>query len=70
MTKSFEEQMLKKLDLILRVLSLQVAPDKSITERVGLLNLAGLSNQEIAEILNISAGTVRALVSQLKKKRG
>ena len=63
-----EEQILAKLDLILRVLSLQVASDSSMTERVRLLKLAGLDNQTIAEILNTSSASVRSLASNLRDR--
>jgi len=52
----------------LKILSLQVAPNTSLTERAGLLKRAGLSNQQISEVLNISADSVRALTSKLRKK--
>ncbi len=58
-----EERLLEKLDLILRVLSLQVGADKSLTERVRLLRLAGVDNKTIAAVLNTSPETVRALSS-------
>ncbi len=66
MAKSIDERILEKLDLILKVLSLQVAAEKSTTERVRLLKLAGLDNQTIATVLNTTTGTVRALASNLR----
>lgn len=66
MPKPTEEKILEKLDLILRVLSIQVAPDKSLTERVRLLKIAGLENQAIADVLNMSIGSVRTLASNLR----
>ena len=62
------DQVVDKLDKILKVLSLQVAPDKSLTERARLLKLAGLSNQEISDVLNIPITSVRTLTSKYKKK--
>ena len=44
MPKSVDEQILERLDQILKVLSLSVAADQSLTERVRLLKLAGLDN--------------------------
>lgn len=64
MPESIDVQILKKLDLILHVLSLQVGNDKSITERVKLLKLAGIDNRTIARVLNTSEATVRALSSR------
>jgi len=58
-----------KLDLILRVLALQVAADKSITERARLLKMAGLDNKTIAEVLNTSDATIRTLTSNLRSKK-
>lgn len=65
--KNFEGQMLEKLDKILRVLSIQIAPGGSITERARILKLAGLENQEIADILNVPITSVRTLTSKLKR---
>lgn len=66
------EAVLERLDLILRVLALQVAAEKSLTERTRLLKLAGMDNQTIAEVLNTSPATVRTLTSNLRstRKRG
>lgn len=66
---SSRDEVVAKLDLILRVLSLQVGADKSVTERVRLLKLAGLDNQTIADVLNTSPATVRTLGSNLRSKR-
>jgi hypothetical protein len=57
------------LSQILRVLSLQVASERSITEGARALKLAGLDNQTIAEVLNTSPGTVRTLTSNLRVRR-
>jgi len=68
-----EEIIVEKLDKILKILSIQVAPDASITERARILKMAGLENKEISEVLNISIESVRTLTSNLrkdKKKKG
>lgn len=62
-----EEKILEKLDKILRVLSLQVASDKSITEGVRLLKMAGIDNKTIAKSLGTSEASVRALASKSRK---
>jgi FixJ family two-component response regulator len=69
MAKSREELMLDRLDQILRVLALQVAGDRSVTEGVWLLKLAGLDNKTIAEVLNTSEATVRSVSSNLRRLR-
>jgi hypothetical protein len=69
MASSTDEKILAKLDQILRVLAIQVGEDTSLTERVRLLKLAGLDNQTIADVLNTTAASVRALSSNLSKKQ-
>jgi len=64
-----EEQMLEKLDQILRVLALQVASDKSITEGARLLKIAGLDNQTIADVLNTTPQTIRVVTANLRKHK-
>ena len=67
MKQSNEEKIISLLEKILKVVSLQVASNKSITERVGLLALAEVDNKTIAKILNISTATVRTLASRSKR---
>lgn len=69
MINSAETQILDKLDQILKVLSIQVGEGLSITERARLLKLAGLENQKISEVLNISIQSVRTLTSNLRTKK-
>lgn len=70
MAKSIEQQTLERLDQILKVLALQVVVNQeSISEGVRLLTLAGLDNKTIADVLNTTDGTVRAISSNLRKRR-
>lgn len=62
-------KVLERLDLILRVLAIQVAEDKSITERARLLKMAGMDNKSIATVLNTSDATIRTLTSNLRKQK-
>ena len=62
------EKVADKLDLILRVMALQVGGDKSLTERARLLKMAGLDNKTIAEVLNTSVGTIRTLTSNPRNR--
>jgi DNA-binding NarL/FixJ family response regulator len=50
------------------VLSSALAPDASQQEKIGVLNSAGLKNQEIAEILGTTPGTVRSAVTRLAQR--
>ena len=69
MALTIDDQILERLDQILRVLALQVASDKSITEGARLLKIAGLDNKTIADVLNTSDATVRVVTSNLRKPR-
>ena len=64
-----ERDIVQRLDLILKVLALQVASDRSVTERVRLLKLAGIDNRTIAEVLNTTPNTVRVLGQTARKPR-
>jgi DNA-binding NarL/FixJ family response regulator len=59
----------EKLDVLIKVVGIQVASDKSTTERARLLKMAGLDNQTIAEVLNTSSATISVLTSNLRTKR-
>ena len=59
----------EKLNQILKVLSLQVASERSITDGARALKLAGVDNQTIAEVLNTSVATIRTLTSNLRTRR-
>jgi DNA-binding CsgD family transcriptional regulator len=61
--ESLAGELFEKLDTILRVIALQVAADKSITERARLLKAAGMDNNTIARVLNTTNATVRTLTS-------
>ncbi|MBI2039405.1 MAG: hypothetical protein HYT22_04010 [Candidatus Niyogibacteria bacterium] len=64
-----EEKTIELLEKILRVLSLQVGADKSITERVNLLKSLGIDNKTIADVLGTSQASVRTLSSLSKKSK-
>lgn len=69
MKLSNEEKIIEMLEKILKVLSLQVGSDKSITERVSLLKLAEVDNRTIAQVLGVTEATVRTLASRSKISR-
>jgi hypothetical protein len=58
------------LTQLLKVEAIQVASNKSITDGARLLKLAGLDNQTIAEVLNTSPATVRAVTTNLRSRAG
>jgi hypothetical protein len=66
MAASTDQKILETLTRILRVLAIQLSADKSITDGARLLKLAGLDNKTIADVLNTSAATVRAVTTNLR----
>jgi hypothetical protein len=69
MPNTNEEKILEKLDQILKILAIQIGIERNMGERVHLLKIAGLDNQTISELLEISSNTVKVLASQQKAKR-
>lgn len=59
------EQLFERLDLILRVIAIQVGADKSITERAILLKIAGMDNDTIARVLNTTNASIRSLTANM-----
>lgn len=64
-----EGKVIELLTQILKVEAIQTASGKSVTEGARLLKLAGLDNRTIAEVLNTSPGTIRALTANLRLKK-
>jgi len=68
MAAPIEEKILERLDQIVRLLALQIASEKSVTDGARSLKLAGLDNKTIANVLNTSDAVVRTLTSNLRTK--
>jgi hypothetical protein len=69
MAKSKDELLLEKLEILIRLLALQIASDRSVTEGAQALKLAGLDNKTIAKVLNTTEATVRTLTSGVRGRR-
>jgi len=67
-TDALLRELIERVDILTRVVSIQVAGDKSTTERARILKMAGLDNQTIAEVLNTSPATIRTLTSNLRSR--
>ena len=68
-TERLLHDLIEKIEVLTKVMSIQVAADKSTTERARVLKMAGLDNQSIADILNTSPATIRTLTSNLRGRR-
>jgi DNA-binding NarL/FixJ family response regulator len=62
------EDINETLELLVNLVALLVASEKSVTEAARSLKMAGLDNQTIAEVLNTTPGTVRVLTANLRVK--
>jgi hypothetical protein len=68
-TEDLLRELIQKIEVLTKVVGVQVGPDKSMTERAKFLKMAGLDNQSIADVLNTSVGTVRVFTSNLRGRR-
>jgi len=68
-TEKLLADLIEKVDVLIKISSIQVGADKSMTERARLLKMAGLDNQTIAAVLNTSPATIRTLTSNLRPIR-
>jgi transcriptional regulator len=63
------QELLAKLDAIIRLLVIDIAEGKDQTEQIRLLSLAGFQPKKIAEMLGTTANNVSVRLSSLRKKR-
>lgn len=63
MAKSKDEKLEEKLDVLIRLLALQISSGRSVTEGAQALKLSGMDNKTIAAVLNTTQATVRTLTS-------
>lgn len=64
------EDVLERLDLLVNLMAMLVASERSTTEAARALKMAGLDNQTIASVLNTTEGTIRTLTANLRVKLG
>jgi DNA-binding NarL/FixJ family response regulator len=68
-TEKLLMQLGEKLDILIKVISIQAGADRSTTERARLLKMAGLDNRTIADVLNTSPNTISVLTANLRTQR-
>jgi DNA-binding NarL/FixJ family response regulator len=68
-TEKLLADLIEKVEVLIKVSSIQVGADKSMTERARLLKMAGLDNHTIAAVLNTSPATIRTLTTNLRATR-
>lgn len=68
MNKNFEEEILKELRRISKLLSLTVTKDLIQKGKIELLAGAGLQPKEIADLIGTTPNTVRVALADIRKK--
>jgi len=64
-----DDDIITRLDIIIRLLANNTTQDKNATEAVAYLSKIGLSNKKIAETLNLKQNVVSAMLSNVKKNK-
>ena len=67
--KPNEDQIVERLDNLIRLVALGITASKTKTEGIRLLKLAGLDTRTIADVLELKPTVVRTIASTLRRKR-
>jgi len=63
------EKILKKMDVLIKLVAIDMLKNKNLTEQVEILSEIGLQPKQIASILGTDSSTVRTLKSRVKKRK-
>lgn len=63
------EQILKKIDTIIKLLAANSFKDKDLNEKVLLMSKLDLQPKEIAELLGKTPNSIRVMLSRMRKKK-
>lgn len=64
----FSEEILKKLDTLIKISVVNAIQGKSLKEQVRLLSLVSLAPKDIAEILRKSPNHISVILNDLRKE--
>jgi len=64
-----DEDILKKLDILIRVSAISSTQGKTLKEQVNILSQAGLKPGEIAKILGKTPNHISVVLNDLKKEK-
>lgn len=67
--EDYNKQIIEKLDVVIKLLSVGIVKGKEVKEQILLLNKIGISNKDIAEILGKTQNTVNSTLSQSRRKK-
>jgi len=68
-SRDYEEQMIKRLDVLVALALEPKVKDLSVKEKVGLLYNLGLNYTQIAAILNKTSNNIAVMINSIKKKK-
>lgn len=66
--EKFQDEVLRRLDAIIKLLTLGSMKDKTQKEKIVLLDGAGFGPKQIADILATSSNSVSVALSNIRKK--
>jgi len=64
------EEILKKLDILIRVSAVSAIQGKTLKEQVAIMSMASLGPKDIAEILGKRSNHISVVLNNLKKEKG
>jgi len=67
--KELFQEISDKLSVLIALMTLPDSSERKLSENIELLSRLGLSNTEIARILDAKKGTVEVTKSRIKKQR-
>jgi DNA-binding CsgD family transcriptional regulator len=62
------QDLVKKIDLLIRLFAVNMVNGKSQQEQIRLLSIGGMGPKEIADLLGTTPNTVNVTLSTLRKK--
>lgn len=65
---NFKEEIIKRLDTVIKLLTLSSMKEETQIQKISLLSNAGFAPKEIADIIGTTPNTVRVALSKSKKK--
>jgi len=66
---NYDEEVLKKLDILIQVSAISALKGKSLREQVKILNLTGLRPKDIAKFLGKKPNHISVILNDLRKER-
>ena len=64
------DDVVNKLDVLIRLTAISICADKTQKEKIQILDSAGLSPKEIAEMIGTTRNTVSVALAGLRKNQG